>query len=205
MTQIVAKTKQWIENEHSEIEKNIPTELLVQDGKLYLAHDGVVLSGQEGQPLIQGEKGDKGDPGASGGVELYQYSFKVTIPYSGNTITIYTTLFSQENYEDINSTVFSTLINEATGGGQIRYMCNGSIENENTLVGIPTGIVSSFGTLFIAYLSLNENKVLETSPINSSSITECLCNKTQLLGITATLATITQDIETGDINIVTPD
>ena len=215
MAQIVAKTKQWIETEHSEMEKTIPTELLVQDGKLYLARDGVALSGQEGQPLIQGEKGepgepgakgDKGDPGASGGVELYQYSFKVTISYQGNTFILYTTLFSQNNYEDINANVFSTLLNETSGGAQIRYMCNGYVNNGTNLVGLPLGIVDSFGNMFITYLNLNENKIINTAaPISTSDITECIAHKIKLLGVTATLATITQDAGTGDITIVTPD
>lgn len=60
MPEIRAKTKAWIEESHAEIEKVIPTELLVEENKLYLGHDGVVLIGQEGQPLIQGEKGDTG-------------------------------------------------------------------------------------------------------------------------------------------------
>lgn len=60
MAEIRAKTKAWIEESHTEIEKVIPTELLVNENKLYLGHDGVALSGQEGQPLIQGEKGDTG-------------------------------------------------------------------------------------------------------------------------------------------------
>lgn len=66
MAEIIAKTKSWIEGQHEEIEKSIPTELIVQDEKLYLGHDGAVLEGQEGQPLIQGPKGDKGDPGSQG-------------------------------------------------------------------------------------------------------------------------------------------
>lgn len=66
MAEIIAKTKTWIEEQHEEIEKSIPTELIVQDEKLYLGHDGAVLEGQEGQPLIQGPKGDKGDDGAPG-------------------------------------------------------------------------------------------------------------------------------------------
>lgn len=66
MAEIIAKTKAWIEGQHEEIEKTIPTELIVQENKLYLGHDGTVLSGQEGQPLLQGPKGDKGDPGPQG-------------------------------------------------------------------------------------------------------------------------------------------
>lgn len=66
MAEIIAKTKAWIDQQHEDIEKTIPTELIVQDEKLYLGHDGTVLSGQEGQPLLQGPKGDKGDPGSQG-------------------------------------------------------------------------------------------------------------------------------------------
>ena len=66
MAEIRGKTKAWIETQHENIEKTIPTELIVQDEKLYLGHDGTVLSGQEGQPLLQGPKGDKGDPGPAG-------------------------------------------------------------------------------------------------------------------------------------------
>lgn len=66
MAEIRGKTKAWIETQHDEIEKTIPTELIVQEEKLYLGHDGTVLSGQEGQPLLQGPKGDKGDPGPAG-------------------------------------------------------------------------------------------------------------------------------------------
>lgn len=66
MAKIIAKTKAWIDQEHADIEKTIPTELIVQEQKLYLGHDGTVLSGQEGQPLLQGPKGDKGDSGAQG-------------------------------------------------------------------------------------------------------------------------------------------
>lgn len=63
MAEIIAKTKAWIDGQHKEIEKSIPTELIVQDEKLYLGHDGTVLSGQEGQPLLQGPQGPQGDPG----------------------------------------------------------------------------------------------------------------------------------------------
>lgn len=66
MAEIRGKTKAWIETQHEDIEKSIPTELIVQEEKLYLGHDGTVLSGQEGQPLLQGPKGDKGDPGPAG-------------------------------------------------------------------------------------------------------------------------------------------
>ena len=66
MAEIIAKTKKWIDEQHTNIEKTIPTELIVQEEKLYLGHDGTVLSGQEGQPLLQGPKGDKGDPGTQG-------------------------------------------------------------------------------------------------------------------------------------------
>lgn len=66
MATIIAKTKKFIDDTHAEIEKTIPTELIVQDNKLYLGHDGEVLAGQEGQPLLQGPKGDKGDTGAQG-------------------------------------------------------------------------------------------------------------------------------------------
>lgn len=34
-----------------ELVKVIPTEIVVQDGKLYLAHDSVILTGQDGLPL----------------------------------------------------------------------------------------------------------------------------------------------------------
>ena len=66
MATIIAKTKKFIDDAHAEIEKVIPTELIVQEDKLYLGHDGEVLAGQEGQPLLQGPKGDKGDTGATG-------------------------------------------------------------------------------------------------------------------------------------------
>lgn len=66
MAEIIAKTKAWIDKQHKDIEKSIPTELIVQENKLYLGHDGTVLSGQEGQPLLQGPKGDKGDQGPQG-------------------------------------------------------------------------------------------------------------------------------------------
>lgn len=66
MATIIAKTKKFIDDTHAEIEKTIPTELIVQENKLYLGHDGEVLAGQEGQPLLQGPKGDKGDTGAQG-------------------------------------------------------------------------------------------------------------------------------------------
>ena len=66
MATIIAKTKKFIDDAHAEIEKVIPTELIVQENKLYLGHDGEVLAGQEGQPLLQGPKGDKGDTGATG-------------------------------------------------------------------------------------------------------------------------------------------
>lgn len=66
MAEIIAKTKAWIDQQHADIEKTIPTELIVQEEKLYLGHDGTVLSGQEGQPLLQGPKGDKGDQGPQG-------------------------------------------------------------------------------------------------------------------------------------------
>ena len=66
MATIIAKTKKFINDAHAEIEKVIPTELIVQEDKLYLGHDGEVLAGQEGQPLLQGPKGDKGDTGATG-------------------------------------------------------------------------------------------------------------------------------------------
>ena len=66
MATIIAKTKKFIDDTHAEIEKSIPTELIVQENKLYLGHDGEVLAGQEGQPLLQGPKGDKGDTGAQG-------------------------------------------------------------------------------------------------------------------------------------------
>ena len=66
MAEIIAKTKAWIDQQHADIEKTIPTELIVQEEKLYLGHDGTVLSGQEGQPLLQGPKGDKGDQGDTG-------------------------------------------------------------------------------------------------------------------------------------------
>ena len=66
MATIIAKTKKFIDDAHAEIEKVIPTELIVREDKLYLGHDGEVLTGQEGQPLLQGPKGDKGDTGATG-------------------------------------------------------------------------------------------------------------------------------------------
>ena len=66
MATIIAKTKKFIDDTHAEIEKTIPTELIVQENKLYLGHGGEVLAGQEGQPLLQGPKGDKGDTGAQG-------------------------------------------------------------------------------------------------------------------------------------------
>ena len=66
MATIIAKTKKFIDDAHAEIEKVIPTELIVQENKLFLGHDGEVLAGQEGQPLLQGPKGDKGDAGATG-------------------------------------------------------------------------------------------------------------------------------------------
>ena len=66
MATIIGKTKKFIDDAHAEIEKVIPTELIVQENKLYLGHDGEVLAGQEGQPLLQGPKGDKGDTGATG-------------------------------------------------------------------------------------------------------------------------------------------
>lgn len=66
MATIIAKTKKFIDDAHAEIEKVIPTELIVQENKLFLGHDGEVLAGQEGQPLLQGPKGDKGDTGATG-------------------------------------------------------------------------------------------------------------------------------------------
>lgn len=66
MAEIIAKTKAWINKQHDDIEKSMPTELIVQENKLYLGHDGTVLAGQEGQPLLQGPKGDKGDDGAPG-------------------------------------------------------------------------------------------------------------------------------------------
>ena len=66
MAEIRGKTKAWIEKEHTNIEKVIPTGLAVSENKLYLAHDGVILTGQTGQPLLQGPKGEKGDTGARG-------------------------------------------------------------------------------------------------------------------------------------------
>lgn len=66
MAEIIAKTKAWIDKQHDNIEKSIPTELIVQENKLYLGHDGAVLEGQEGQPLLQGPKGDQGDTGPQG-------------------------------------------------------------------------------------------------------------------------------------------
>ena len=66
MATIIAKTKKFIDDAHAEIEKVIPTELIVQEDKLYLGHDGEVLAGQEGQPLLQGPQGPKGDTGAQG-------------------------------------------------------------------------------------------------------------------------------------------
>lgn len=66
MAEIRGKTKAWIEKEHTNIEKVIPTGLAVSENKLYLEHDGVILTGQTGQPLLQGPKGDKGDTGATG-------------------------------------------------------------------------------------------------------------------------------------------
>ena len=66
MAEIRGKTKVWIENAHNEIEKVIPTELIVQEDKLFLGHDGSVLSGQEGQPLLQGPQGVQGPQGPKG-------------------------------------------------------------------------------------------------------------------------------------------
>lgn len=66
MPEIRGKTKAWIEKEHTNIEKVIPTGLAVSENKLYLEHDGVILTGQTGQPLLQGPKGEKGDTGPAG-------------------------------------------------------------------------------------------------------------------------------------------
>lgn len=66
MAEIRGKTKAWIEKEHTNIEKVIPTGLAVSENKLYLEHDGVILTGQTGQPLLQGPKGEKGDTGPAG-------------------------------------------------------------------------------------------------------------------------------------------
>ena len=66
MAEIRGKTKAWIEKEHTNIEKVIPTGLAVSENKLYLEHDGVILTGQTGQPLLQGPKGEKGDTGPIG-------------------------------------------------------------------------------------------------------------------------------------------
>lgn len=66
MAEIRGKTKAWIEKEHTNLEKVVPTGLAVSENKLYLEHDGVILSGQTGQPLLQGPKGDKGATGETG-------------------------------------------------------------------------------------------------------------------------------------------
>lgn len=66
MATITAKTKAWIDQQHANIEKSIPTDLIVENERMYLAHDGVIIGEQEGQPLIQGPKGDKGDTGPQG-------------------------------------------------------------------------------------------------------------------------------------------
>ena len=66
MAEIRGKTKAWIESNHTELEKIIPTGLAVSENKLFLEHDGVILTGQEGQPLLQGPKGDTGERGPQG-------------------------------------------------------------------------------------------------------------------------------------------
>lgn len=215
MTQIVAKTKQWIENEHSEIEKNIPTELLVQDGKLYLAHDGSILSGQEGQPLIQGEKGepgepgskgDKGDPGASGGVELYQYACTISAVVDSSQFVIFINILSNENITEFTNDKLSSIINSFTGTNE-NYPCTGFIKDisqGNKVIGLIASI--SYDSLFkINYYDMTGSGYQNFTTINTTDIQTISFTKYQLLGVTATLATITQDIETGDINIVTPD
>lgn len=66
MAEIRGKTKAWIEKEHTDLEKVIPTGLAVSENKLYLEHDGVILTGQTGQPLLQGPKGETGARGPEG-------------------------------------------------------------------------------------------------------------------------------------------
>ena len=66
MAEIRGKTKAWIEKEHTNLEKVIPTGLTVSENKLYLEHNGVILSGQTGQPLLQGPQGERGPEGPQG-------------------------------------------------------------------------------------------------------------------------------------------
>lgn len=215
MAQIVAKTKQWIETEHNEIEKSIPTELLVQDGKLYLAHDGVALAGQEGQPLIQGEKGDpgepgakgdKGDPGASGGVELYQYACSLSVNFENFNLDINLILYLPNNLGTISKQDLSMFLDQSTSSNST-YMCNGiikDISNSAKVIGYIYGIKYLNGKFYIYYTNI-DTSIQVSKSFSSTDITNIFSTKYKLLGVTATLATITQNVETGDISIVTPD
>ena len=66
MATITAKNKDWIDKQHANIEESIPTDLIVENERMYLGHDGQIIGEQEGQPLLQGPKGDKGDQGDTG-------------------------------------------------------------------------------------------------------------------------------------------
>ena len=266
MAEIRGKTKAWIEKEHTNIEKVIPTGLAVSENKLYLAHDGVILTGQTGQPLLQGPKGEKGDTGArgpegpegpqgpagekgadgakgatgetgpigpqgpkgdtgpigpqgpkgdtgpigpqgpqgpagaAGGVELYLHSLKIIV--SGSTyasVYAYTNFYSTSNtplreYTDLENYLFD----------------NGEYLNVSGYA------VNQGGEITICYIISTLSGVVELEGIDITNNTINILSLdeysvrivdmvTQVVGTTATLATITSDPDTGDIVITTPE
>ncbi len=252
MAEIRGKTKAWIEKEHTNIEKVIPTGLAVSENKLYLEHDGVILTGQTGQPLLQGPKGEKGDTGpigpqgpagekgadgakgatgergpqgpagekglkgdtgpvgpqgpagAGGGVELYRHLINARYKSEVHkSITISYIIYNDSSSKITDNEYLTNYLKEgnfypATGYG---------ISNiDDKIVLDVFGVAYQGNDDFLHIIGTNiASRTLTNLSYESLTTIAMSDDVTQVVGTTATLATITNDPTTGDIVITTPE
>lgn len=228
MAEIRGKTKAWIEKEHTNLEKVIPTGLAVSENKLYLEHDGVILPGQTGQPLLQGPQGErgpegpqglpgekgadgapgpqgpKGDPGAAGGAELYLHKWIVYFSKGSQLFTIAFNGYTSTNKytrNDRGLKSFLTEINAVSEDSKISATGFTKGTNNGIVWGLYYNKPFDNYNVKIFYPSLSSES---SSALNGDDITGSDLSSTQIIGVTATLATISEDPRTGDIVINTP-
>ena len=219
MAEIRGKTKTWIETNHNNLEKVMPTGLKVSDNKLYLEHDGVILPGQTGQPLLQGPQGErgpegpqgergpqgpKGDPGAAGGVDLWEYHFFLQSTDKSKTICVRDILPKEIKFTGFQAFIMFMQERKNAVGDNSNVFCTGAIYNGSQFfLPLTLNINDNNTSMNITGWNMSNN---EYQYFRNQSISEYNIGviKYHVLGTTATLATISEDPTTGDIVINTP-